>query len=258
MNMEKLQIINTDSSNVHEFGMCGYKNIKQEGYRKKVEWVKHRYLEGLRYKVLFSEHEGTIGTIEYIPGKFAWRPVDAADYMFIHCIFIIPRKYKKQGYGTRLLETCIEDARQDHMKGVAVVTRKGSWMAGKELFVKNNFQPVDNYPPDFELMVLKFDVQTPSPGFRTFPKEKMKKYNLGLWILTSDQCPYTEKAVREISETAKEVYKIKTNIVELKSYNEAQECPSAFGTFCMVYNGKVIADHPVSNTRFKNIINGKR
>jgi GNAT superfamily N-acetyltransferase len=256
--MEKLQIINTSSLNIHEFGMCGYKNIKQEGYRMKVEWLKHRFQEGLKYPVLYSEQEGAVGAIEYIPGKYAWRPVDADGYMFIHCIFIIPKKYKNQGYGTLLLETCIEDARQDNMKGVAVVTRKGSWMAGKELFVKNNFQPVDKCTPDFELMVLKFDVQNPSPVFRTFPKEKMEKYNPGLWILTSDQCPYTEKAVREISETAKEIYKINTNIVELKSHIEAQECPGAFGTFCMIYNGQVIANHPISNTRFRNIMKGKR
>jgi N-acetylglutamate synthase-like GNAT family acetyltransferase len=255
--MEKLRIINTSSSNIHEFGMCGYKNIKQEGYRKKIEWLKQRYQEGLRYQVLFSEQEGAVGAIEYIPGEYAWRPVDATGYMFIHCIIIIPKKYKEKGYGTMLLETCIEDARQDNMKGVVVVTRKGTWMAGKELFVKNNFKQADSYPPDFELMVMKFDEQASSPCFRIFPEEKMKKYNHGLWIFTSDQCPITEKAVREITETAKEVHKIKTNVVELKTYKDAQDCPSAFGTFCMIYNGEVIADHPVSNTRFKNIINRK-
>jgi len=105
---------------------------------------------------------------------------------------------------------------------------------------------------------LKFDKHAHLPCIRKLPEAKMKKYKLGLWIFTSDQCPYTEKAVREITETAKEVYKIKTKAVELKTHNEAQECPSTFGTFCMVYNGQVIANHPISNTRFKNIMNGKR
>ncbi|MCK4802457.1 YoaP domain-containing protein, partial [bacterium] len=36
---------------------------------------------------------------------------------------------------------------------------------------------------------------------------------------------------------------------------EAQNSPCPFGTFCIVYNGKVIAHHPVSNTRFVNIMN---
>jgi len=256
--MEKLQIINTGSSNIAEFGMCGYKNLRQEGYRRKVEWLKQRYREGLRYKVLHADQEGAVGAIEYIPGEYAWRPVNATGYMFIHCIFIIPRKYKAKGYGTLLLETCIEDARQDKMKGVAVVTRKGTWMAGKNLFVKNNFKLADKYPPDYELMAMKFKEQDPLPSFRLLPKEKMEKYNKGLWILTSDQCPYTEKAVREITETAEEVYHIKVNIIELKNHKQARECPCAFGTFCLIYNGIVIADHPISNTRFKNIMNGKR
>jgi hypothetical protein len=256
--MEGLQIINTDSLNIHEFGMCGYKNIKQEGYLRKIEWIKQRYKEGLRYKVLYAEQEGAVGAIEYIPGEYAWRPVDAAGYMFIHCIFIIPRKYKEKGYGTLLLETCIVDAMQANMKGVAVVTRSGTWMASNKLFVKNNFISTDKYPPDFELMILKFDEQALSPRFRIFPKEKIEKYNPGLWIFTSDQCPYSEKAVRDITETAETYYNIKANILELKNHKEAQECPSAFGTFCMVYNGKVVADHPVSSKRFRNIINGKR
>jgi len=41
--MEKLQIISTNSSNIHTFGMCGFNNLKHEGYRKKVEWLKHHY-----------------------------------------------------------------------------------------------------------------------------------------------------------------------------------------------------------------------
>ncbi|KPK83772.1 MAG: hypothetical protein AMS27_11895 [Bacteroides sp. SM23_62_1] len=253
--MERITIINTDTSNIHHFGMCGYKNLKQEGYRRKVEWIKQRYTEGLRYIILFAEQAGAVGTIEYIPGEYAWRPVYAEGYMFIHCIFIIPRKFKGIGLGTKLLETCIEDARKNNMKGVAAVTRKSTWMVGKELFIKNNFKSADKYPPDFELMVLKFDKNAPDPGFRIFPEEKMKKYDQGLWIFTSDQCPYAEKATREIHATAKEVYQIKTNIIDLNTYKEAQDCPGAFGTFCIVHNGKVITDHPISNTRFENIMN---
>jgi hypothetical protein len=43
------------------------------------------------------------------------------------------------------------------MCGVAVVTRKGPFMAGKELFVKNGVVAVDTALPDFELLVKKFN-----------------------------------------------------------------------------------------------------
>jgi hypothetical protein len=58
-----------------------------------------------------------------------------------------------------------------------------------------------------------------------------------------------------MNETAEKVYGIKANIIDLKNCQEAQNSPCPFGTFCIVYNGKVVAEAPTSNTRFKNIMN---
>jgi hypothetical protein len=41
----------------------------------------------------------------------------------------------------------------------------------------------------------------------------------------------------------------------LEKCEEAQNSPCAFGTFCIVFNGKIIAEHPISNGRFTNIMN---
>jgi hypothetical protein len=168
------------------------------------------------------------------------------------------RQYKEKGCGTLLLEECLQDAKKENMHGVAVVTRKSTWMAGKELFVKNGFDAADKAPPDFELLVKKINKNAPSPKFKGDWEKRLGKYEKGLIIITSDQCPYTAKAVKEIGETAEEVFGIKPNIIELKDSREAQNNnPCAFGTFCMVYNGKLIAEHPISKTRFKNIMNKK-
>ena len=40
-------------------------------------------------------------------------------------------------------------------------------------------------------------------------KERLSQYGKGLTIIRSDQCPYLEKWVKEISETAREIYGIK-------------------------------------------------
>lgn len=40
--MEKIEITNTDSDNILEYGVCGYKNIKREGYPEKIEWLTKR------------------------------------------------------------------------------------------------------------------------------------------------------------------------------------------------------------------------
>jgi len=254
--MEKIEIIDTNTDNILEYGVCGYKNIKRPGYPEKIEWLKDRFPEGLKIKTLHSDKDGTQGMIEYIPGEYCWRPVEASGYMFIHCIFAgFKRAYKGKGYGSLLVDECLKDARKENLHGVAVVTRKGPFMADKELFVKKDFEVVDTAPPDFELLVKKFNKTAPTPKFKGDWEERQSQYGKGLTIIRADQCPYTVKNVKEICETTEKEYGIKPDIIELKNCEEAQNSPCPFGTFCIIYNGKVIAHHPISNTRCTNIMN---
>ncbi len=254
--MAEIKIIDTHADNILEYGVCGYKNIKRPGYPEKIQWLKDRFSEGLKIKTLFSDKDGTQGMIEYIPGKYCWRPVKASGYMFIHCIFLgFKRDYKGKGYGSLLVDECLKETKDENMYGVAVVTRKGSFMAGKELFLKKGFEVVDNAPPDFELLVKKFNKNAPTPRFRGDWEKRCGQYSKGLTIIRAAQCPYTVKNVNEIIETAEKEYGLKPDLIELKNYKEAQNSPCAFGTFCILYNGKVIAEHPISNKRFANIMN---
>ncbi len=254
--MKNISIIDSTIDNITKYGVCGYKNIKKEGFPEKYNWLKERFSEGLKIKTLHSEEDGTQGMIEYIPGKYCWRPVDAKDYMFIHCVFVGFKKiYKKKGYASLLLKECEKDTKKQKLKGIAVVTRKGSFMAGKEIFIKNGFEVVDSEKPDFELLVKKINKNTPLPKFKNVDNKELKKYAKGVTIIRADQCPYTVKNVREIVETAKKDYGIKVNIVNLKNYKEAQNSPCAFGTFCIIYNGNIVAQHPISKGRFVNIMN---
>lgn len=250
----EIRIVDSTLENAAQFAMCGYKNIKNEGYRLKVEWLKERFKEGMRHKVLYSEMDGAVGAIEYIPGEYAWRPVQAKGYLFIHCIYIIPKKYKAAGYGKMLLESCIEDAKQNDLKGVAVITRAGTLMASKDLFLKYNFEVVDSAPPDFELLVLKLKAEAENPKISSFVKSNEFSEYQHLTIMTSNQCPYADKAAGEISIAAKEIYQMTPEIKMLNSADQAQKSPSPFGTFCVLYQGKIIADHPISKRRFCNIM----
>lgn len=249
--MKEISIIDTTIENITTFGVCGYKNIKKPGFPEKIEWLKKRFSEGLKIKTLYSEKDGTQGMIEYITGEYCWRPVDAKDYMFIHCIFVgFKSTYKNKGYASQLITECEKDAKKQKLKAVAVVTREGSFMAGKDLFIKNGYIVVDSAKPDFELLVKKFIPATPNPKFKIKPNQ----YAKGLTIIRADQCPYTVKNVKEICETAEKDYGIKINVINLNNYKEAQSSPCPFGTFCMIYNGNIIADNPISKGRFVNIM----
>ena len=134
--MEGMEIVDTNVDNILEYGVCGYKNIKRAGYPEKIEWLTDRFSEGLKLKSLYSDGDGAQGMIVYIPGEYCWRPVEASGYIFIHCIFVgLKRAYKWKGYGSLLLDECLKDAKVGNKHGVAVVTRKGAFIAGIDLSV---------------------------------------------------------------------------------------------------------------------------
>ena len=159
-------------------------------------------------------------------------------------------EFKGKGYASSLIDACIEEAKSLNMNGVAMVTRKGSFMANKNIFLKKGFVSTDRVKPDFELLVLKFEKTASDPKFKTF---SLDKYNNGLTIMRSAQCPYSLKNVDAILKTAKKL-KIKANLIELRDSESAQHTPCAFGTFCIIHNNEVISHHPISNTRFENIM----
>lgn len=253
--MGKINIIDTNATNILDYGVCGYKNPKKAGYKEKIDWLKERYNEGLKIKILKIEDGGTQGMIEYLPGEYCWRPVDARGYMFIHCIFVgFRRIYKDKGYGALMLEECLKDAESQNMHGVAVVTRDSSFMVGKKFFLKNGFQIVEKANPDFQLMVKTFDEVAPMPKFTINTQKLETDYAEGLTIIRADQCPYSVKNVNEICEVAEKTYHITPNLVNLSTHKDAQNTPAPFGTFCIIYNGNIVAHHPISKRRFMNIM----
>lgn len=253
-----ITIIDLTPENIGPYGVCGYKVArKHQELLHKIEWFKKYYPQGLRMKALVSEEGGYQGMLEYLPGELAHRPVNASGYMFIHCIFMgFKKEFKGRGYATALINACIDDARTQSMLGVAMVTRKGSFMAKPDIFLKNGFEVVDKAKPDFQLLALKFHEQTKNPSFKADMQENLIPYTEGLTILRSVQCPYNEKNVQAIMKTARKKFKLQTRLLDLEDAEAVQNNPCAFGTFCLILNGEIISYHPISNTRFENMVRG--
>jgi hypothetical protein len=140
------------------------------------------------------------------------------------------------------------------MKGVAVVAREGPWMASPRLFLACGFERADAAPPDCELLVRKFKSGAANPSFKRDFETRLEKYKRGLTIVRSGQCPYLTKFTAEIAETAESEYGIEPRIVELRSASDAQKAPTPYAVFSIIHNGRVVADHQVSRTRFRNIM----
>lgn len=250
----KPHLVDLRPENLDTLACCGVTNPLHDGRARKNCWLQRYFKKGLRAKVLMTPDERQCGYIEYLPGEYAWRGVNAKGYLFIHCIWTHYRKVQKQGCGRQMIEACVADARKAGMSGVAVVVRSRPWLAGPGLFLKNNFEIVDTAPPDYALLVRKLDPSAPDPSFKGNWETKPAKYGPGLTIIRSNQCPHVAKFAGEIEQSAREEFGITPTVVELKSHRDAQNAPTPYAVFSIIHDGRLIADHQVSRTRFRNIM----
>jgi L-amino acid N-acyltransferase YncA len=249
--MTEYEVVDTNADNIGDCAFCGYKSGKNEGHRRKSDWLKQRYAEGLKFKVLRSREFGDIGMIEYAPGSHTWRPVEAEGYLVIHCL-MVNGKHTGKGLGALLLDSCLTDAKKSECRGVAVVTSSDSFMAERDLFIKAGFVSVESSPP-YELLVKKFRKAAPDPRFIVARERVLKRYKQGLTILAADQCPMVPKCVKDIAE-ASEALGLKPKVVRVRSAKESRGLPTPYGMFSIVYDGKLIAERPISGRRFTNIM----
>jgi len=239
--------VSADNISQHPQAIC-FINPKHEHYHKKIDWLKDQFKNGLKIKLLYIEGDKRpIGFIEYVPGEYCWRSVDAKGYMFIHCLWINGKKYQHHGLGTLLVEEVERDAKG--MVGVAVVTSDKSFMATKEIFIKNGYSIVSESGK--EQLIAKIFNKGPLPLINNW-ESQLKRYK-GLAIVYSKQCPWVARFIEEVSPVLKE-NNLNPQIVELKNAAEAQKAPSLYSVFNLIHDGKLLADRYISITRFMNII----
>lgn len=252
MNPE-FEIISVNADNIEEKGFfCYMSKRKEAGYRQKRQWLEARFAEGMKIK-LAHEHGGRdVGFIEYIPGEYAWRALDAPGYLVIHCLWVVG-KGKGKGYGRLLIQECLEDARAQGKLGVAMVTSDRVWLAHKDIFIQNGFTEVDQAPSSFQLMALTFNGKAEA----CFPKDweaRASAFGPGLTVIHTPQCPYIENATNDLLGFAQEKG-IAARSIELGSAKEVRECsPSAYGIFGSVLDGRLFSYHYLLRRDFEKLL----
>jgi GNAT superfamily N-acetyltransferase len=245
-----IAIIDVSVDNVAEIGIYCIKDEKSPGCKAKVEWFKSKINKGLKIKIAVDKQDKQLGFIEYIPSELAWRPVKADDYLFIQCIALFDKDAHHKNIGTSLLRHCENDAKELNKSGICVMSSDGAWMANKTFFEKNGFLMADKLER-FELMYKAFSDKSLKPHFVDWTKERTK-YK-GWHLIYSDQCPWHEKSITDIKQSALD-NGIDLKIKKLTTPKEAQNAPSGFGTFSLLKDGRLLGDHYLSKTRFENIL----
>jgi len=237
---DDIQVITVTETNVDRHGFfCYMSKPKSPGYRQKREWLESRFAEGMVIKIIHEEGGRDVGFIEYIPGEYAWRAVHAPGYLVIHCLWVVG-KGKGKGYGRRLINECLDDARLQGKHGVVMVASDRVWLASKEIFLQNGFEEVQQAPPSFQLLVNRFE-DGPQPSFPQDWEARQARFGPGLSLIRTAQCPYIEDATLKALDYARG-RGIPAKVVEFTTAQEVQEfSPSAYGVFGIVLDGHLLS-----------------
>jgi len=250
--MENKYFIQLTKENIdREHICCAFSDKKcTQGTLDKKRWLKNQLEDGYVFRKLDARAKVFI---EYIPAEKAWVPVDAPGYMLINC-FWVSGKYKKQGYGTQLYESCLKDAKG--MNGIVVVTakKKQPFMSDKAFFKKKGFKQVDTAAPYFELWYLPFKEEAPTPQFKPIAKNGENDVKEGMVVYYTDACPFNEYYVNTELKSAAAKRKIPLRIVKLTSREEAQNHFVPHTIYSVFYNGKFKTQHVLNDKYFDKFI----
>ena len=246
------EYINLDENNIiDEHICCAIGDPKHQlGVDKKKEWIKNKLKDGHVFRKLNAR--GKI-FIEYEPIETAWVSINGKNYMYIYCLWVAG-SFKGKGIGKELLEYAINDAKTKKMSGictlVSLTQKKKPFIGDKKFFEHFNFEVVDTIN-DYELMVLKFETSE-IPKF-TDSAKKMTIDSNDFTIYYSNECPYVEYEVKELSEYAKEK-NIKLNFIKIDSLDKAKNAPCIFNNWANFYQGKFISNTILNANALEKLI----
>ncbi|MCU0276582.1 MAG: N-acetyltransferase [Acidobacteria bacterium] len=251
------RVVEVTEANIAEHpGAICFINPRHPLYRPKVEWLRKRFSEGLRIRLLYlpgenrPRHGGAgrpAGFIETVPGESCWRAVKAEGYLFIHCLWTTGSKIQHQGLGSLLLQEAEREARG--MRGVAALASDGSFMAKQKIFLKNGYAVVAESGTE-QLLSKRFK-KGPLPAIHDWRAELTKRQ--GWSIIYSKQCPWVARFIEEARPIFAK-FDLQPIVTELKTAAQAQQAPSLYGVFSLIHNGKLLADRYISTTRLATIL----
>ncbi len=232
------EYINLDINNIDdEHICCAIGDPKHQcGVDKKKEWIKKKLKDGHVFRKLNAR--GKI-FIEYEPIETAWVPINGKNYMYIYCLWVAG-SFKGKGIGKELLEYAINDAKNKNMNGICtlVTKKKKPFIGDKKFFSHFNFKVIDTIG-EYELMALEFK-KGELPKFSDSAR-CMKIDNQDFTIYYSNECPYVEYEIQELSDYAK-AKNIKLNFIKIDSLDKAKKAPCIFNNWANFYQGKFISN----------------
>lgn len=244
------EYVNLTLENIDEEHICCAIGDKkhQRGVDSKKEWIRSKLEDG---HVFRKRNARGKMFIEYEPLETAWVPISGKNYEYIYCLWVAG-SYKGKGIAKDLLEYAIHDSKAKGMSGICTLTtkKKKPFLGEKQFFLHYGFVVVDEIG-DYELLALQFD-DAETPRFNDSARN-MKIDNEDFTIYYSNECPYVEYEVQELTEYAKDK-NIKINFIKIDTLEKAKSAPCVFNNWANFYKGKFISNTILNANSFEKLI----
>lgn len=242
--------INLTIENLQQEHLCCIIRTKKphNGINTKRQWLSERLNEGHIFRKL---NEKATVFIEYAPLETAWVPIDGNNYLYIYCLWVLG-DHKGKGYGKKLLQYCIEDAKSKGKSGICMLGAKKqkAWLSDQSFAKKNGFKVVDTTENGYELLALSFDGTIPH-----FP-EKVRKASIEsekLTIYYSMQCPFIYQTIETIQQYC-EKENIAFSLLQVDNQQKAKDLPCVFNNWAVFYKGNFETVNLLDITHLKRIL----
>lgn len=244
------EYINLTLENIDDEHICCAIGDKkhQAGVNSKKEWIKNKLKDGHVFRKLDARGKTFI---EYEPIETAWVPISGKNYEYIYCLWVAG-SFKGKGIAKELLEYAIKDSKKKGMSGICTLTskKKKPFVGEKGFFLHYGFKVVDEIG-DYELLVLPFD-KSKAPKFNDNARN-MKIDNEDFTIYYSNECPYVEYEIQELSEYAKDK-KIKINFIKIDTLEKAKNAPCVFNNWANFYKGEFVSNTILNANSFEKLV----
>lgn len=234
---------------------CAFSDKKcASSYALKKQWLINQFDHSYVFRRL---DERAKVFIEYGPAESAWMPVLAPNYLAIGC-FWVSGKYKGQGHGKALLQSVIDDAKQQGKDGLLAVvgTTKFHFLSDTKWLLAQGFELCESTPSGFSLLSLDLRPKGKRPRFTALARSGECPEKKGCVVYYSHRCPYSEYHVKQSLMATCAKRKLPLMVIELATREQAQAAPTPATIFSLYLDGAfVTTDLSVClDSRFDKIV----
>lgn len=221
------------------------------GVEAKRHWLESRLREGHVFRKLPGNG---CAFVEYAPLETAWVPVEGENYLYIYCLWV-QGEPKGHGYGRRLMESCLADARARGKSGVCMLgaDKQKAWLSDQSFARKFGFEIVDTTADGYALLALSFDGSVP----RFAPNAKRQSIDRQeLTIYYDDQCPFIPDRVEKLRRFCGGKG-IPAEFIHVQSLEQAKSLPCVFNNWAVFYGGKFVTVNQLDGPGVEKLLKRK-